>query len=71
MNILITGICGLIGANLSRALIEYGHVVVGLDNLSVGMRDNAPPCDLMIGDTQDIDKLYFGKQFDLIYFNHT
>lgn len=34
MRILVTGAAGLIGASTMRLLIEQGHTVVGLDNLS-------------------------------------
>ncbi len=36
MKVLITGICGMIGSNLSRALIERGYEVYGMDDLSCG-----------------------------------
>ncbi len=34
MNILITGIAGFIGCHVARRLLEYGHEVYGIDNLS-------------------------------------
>lgn len=36
MKILITGVAGFIGSNLNDALLENGHTVVGIDNLSTG-----------------------------------
>jgi len=36
MNILITGIAGFFGQNLSRVLIADGHTVYGIDDLSIG-----------------------------------
>ncbi|PWH17167.1 MAG: nucleoside-diphosphate sugar epimerase [Anaerolineae bacterium] len=36
MKILITGAAGFIGSNLTEALLERGHTVIGLDNLSQG-----------------------------------
>ena len=36
MKIGITGVAGFIGSNLADALIERGHQVIGLDNLSMG-----------------------------------
>jgi UDP-glucose 4-epimerase len=36
----ITGIAGFIGSNLTDALIERGHSVVGVDNLSMGSLRN-------------------------------
>ena len=34
MKIMVTGAAGFIGAHVSRALLDLGHVVVGLDNLN-------------------------------------
>jgi UDP-glucose 4-epimerase len=42
MKIVITGVAGFIGANLARTLTETGHEVLGIDNLSQGLRDNVP-----------------------------
>ena len=40
MNILVTGAAGFIGSNLTDALLNAGHTVVGLDNFSTGKREN-------------------------------
>jgi UDP-glucose 4-epimerase len=40
MNILITGAAGFISSHLVDALIAEGHIVVGVDNFSLGRRDN-------------------------------
>ena len=40
MRILITGIAGFIGCNLTRALLEKGYHVEGIDNLSTGDATN-------------------------------
>ena len=40
---LVTGAAGFIGSHLSRALLRAGHVVVALDDLSGGFRENLPP----------------------------
>ena len=37
---LITGIAGFIGSTLAHALVEQGHEVRGIDNLSTGSLDN-------------------------------
>jgi UDP-glucose 4-epimerase len=42
MKIVITGVAGFIGANLARTLVEAGHEVLGIDNLSQGLRNNVP-----------------------------
>lgn len=34
MNILVTGIAGFIGYNVSKQLLEQGHQVIGIDNLN-------------------------------------
>jgi UDP-glucose 4-epimerase len=39
ITILITGISGLIGSNLSRYLLDKGYNVLGVDNLSGGYKD--------------------------------
>ncbi|MDF9787848.1 NAD-dependent epimerase/dehydratase family protein [Polynucleobacter sphagniphilus] len=36
MRALITGVAGFIGSNLADYLLEQGHIVVGIDNLSTG-----------------------------------
>tara|TARA_Y100001938_G_C8072662_1_gene424078 strand:- start:524 stop:1519 length:996 start_codon:yes stop_codon:yes gene_type:complete len=38
MKIFVTGCAGLLGANYSRHLLENGHEVVGIDNLSGGYK---------------------------------
>ena len=43
MNILITGCCGFIGSNLSRALIERGNHIFGVDDFSVGKKEYLHP----------------------------
>jgi nucleoside-diphosphate-sugar epimerase len=40
---LITGIAGFIGSSLAHALLEQGHTVQGVDNLSTGNLDNLAP----------------------------
>lgn len=40
--ILVTGCAGFIGSNLCRDLLKQGYSVVGIDNLSYGLRENIP-----------------------------
>ena len=40
MRILVTGAAGFLGSHLTDRLLEEGHSVVGVDNLSTGSRDN-------------------------------
>jgi len=41
--IVITGAAGFIGSNLSRHLLDHGHTVVAIDNLSAGTAENLDP----------------------------
>ena len=54
---LITGMAGFIGSTLARALLEQGHTVRGIDNLSTGRMENLEEIlssvDLQIADLQD------------------
>lgn len=43
MKVLVTGGAGFIGSNLTDKLIELGHSVVVIDNLSTGKLDNVNP----------------------------
>jgi UDP-glucose 4-epimerase len=43
MNIVITGVAGFIGSNLLVKLLEAGHTITGVDNLSYGNIDNIKP----------------------------
>ncbi|MEA2106064.1 MAG: NAD(P)-dependent oxidoreductase, partial [Bacteroidota bacterium] len=43
MKILITGVAGFIGSNLTKALLNNGHFVYGIDNLSYGNLTNIEP----------------------------
>ena len=51
---LITGGCGFIGSHLADRLVADGHTVTILDNLSNGLRKNAPTdATLVVGDVAD------------------
>ena len=41
--VLITGVAGLLGANFSRYLLDDGYEVIGIDNLSGGMKESVDP----------------------------
>lgn len=57
MQVLVTGGCGFIGSHLVRWLVEQGHTVRVLDNLSSGRREALGPAlrvvDLLEGDIRD------------------
>lgn len=51
---LVTGGCGFIGSHLADALLDAGHDVRVLDNLSSGFRENlSPRAELVEGDLRD------------------
>jgi len=51
---LVTGGCGFIGSHLADALIQDGHRVRILDDLSTGHRENAPrSAEVILGDVAD------------------
>ena len=54
MIVLVTGGAGFIGSNLATALVDAGHHVRVLDDLSSGSRENvAPEVDLVTADVAD------------------
>jgi len=53
--ILITGVAGFIGSHLAKKFLREGHVVIGIDDLSVGFMEN-------IGDIMDNDYFLFIKE---------
>src|SRR5919197_6683342 len=42
MPILVTGVAGFIGSHVAEHLLNNGHEVVGIDDLSGGFTDNVP-----------------------------
>ena len=59
---LITGIAGFIGSTLAHTLVEQGHAVHGIDNLSTGRLENLEDIRSSISfqqaDIQDIDAVH-------------
>jgi len=73
MNILITGVAGLLGSRLATWILDNTeHTVVGIDNLSGGYIENIDDrvdfynIDLM-GSFDQIDSLFKEKHFDIVY----
>lgn len=68
MNILITGVAGFIGSNLADYLINRGHKVIGIDNLSYGLIEQVPEnvqfhkVDIL---SKDIYKLF--EKIDVVF----
>lgn len=59
MKFLITGIAGFLGTALAWRLLEDGHEVRGIDDLSAGREDRLPPgASLERGDVNDVPKLW-------------
>lgn len=67
MKILITGAAGLIGSHLCDNLLQEGHTVIGIDNLSYGNISNLHKDVTLIND--DVQHLhhYTDQKFDIIY----
>ena len=60
MKALVTGGAGFIGSNVVKVLIEHGHDVSVLDNLSSGYRENLasfPQAEVVEGDVRDAEAL--------------
>lgn len=54
MNVLVTGGAGFIGSRLAEGLVEQGHTVRILDNLSTGRKEAVPEgTELVVGDLRD------------------
>ena len=55
---LVTGAAGFIGSALAGKLVNAGHSVVTIDNLSTGFRENIPEkVDFIKGDCSDTDTI--------------
>jgi UDP-glucose 4-epimerase len=68
---LVTGGAGFIGSHVARSLVEMGHEVVVLDDLSGGFADNVPDEAFFVeGSVVDhdlVDDLFRRHEFDYVY----
>jgi UDP-glucose 4-epimerase len=67
---LVTGGAGYIGSHVVHQLVEEGHTVTVLDNLSLGRRENVPSqARLIVGDILNNDDLQkaFERPVDVIF----
>jgi UDP-glucose 4-epimerase len=73
MNILITGVAGLLGSRLAEYLIKNkpGVTVVGVDDLSGGYTENVPKDVKLyrydVGNTPNLDRVFDSYKFDVVY----
>lgn len=69
MKVLVTGGAGYIGSHMIRMLLQHGHDVVTLDNLSSGHRDAVSGGRFILGDLADrilLDSLFSADKYDAV-----
>ncbi len=57
LRVLVTGVAGFIGSNVAKSLLERGHSVVGIDNMSQGDKLNLSEFDDSPGFTLHFDDI--------------
>lgn len=71
MRALVTGGAGYIGSTVSNLLLDLGHNVTIIDNLSTGIKKNIPKKASFfktdISDIKKIDKIFSKKKFDIVF----
>ena len=70
MNILVTGGAGFIGSHISDALIDDGHKITIVDNLSIGKIENVPSdAEFIRVDITDkeLSDVFEDGKFDIVY----
>jgi UDP-glucose 4-epimerase len=69
--VLVTGGAGFMGAHLTRALLDRGHEVVALDDLSGGYEENVDErarfVKASVTDHEAIEKLFAQERFEHVY----
>ena len=70
-NVLVTGGAGFIGSHVAEVLVDHGHRVTVLDDLSGGFEENIPPgAEFVCGSINDNDlviRLFQEEQFDFVF----
>ena len=70
-SVLVSGGAGFIGAHVVRSLLDRGHRVVALDDLSGGFRDNVDPratfVEGSILDVPLVDRLFDTHRFAYVF----
>lgn len=71
MKVLITGIAGLLGANFARHLLNKGHKIVGIDDLSGGYEDSIPSNITFykqdLSSRKDVEKIFASEKPDYVF----
>lgn len=71
MRVLVTGGAGYIGSTVSNLLVDDGHEVNILDNLSTGKKNNIPKGAFFfkvdIGDKKRVKKILIKKKIDVVF----
>jgi len=68
--VIVTGSLGFIGSHLCNLLIDEGHTVVGIDDLSGGSSDNGGRCEHIIADCRDeerMDQIFRRERPQIVY----
>ena len=71
MKVIVTGGAGFIGAHVARHLLEAGHDVVVLDDLSGGYEENVPEGATFVAgsvaDAELVDELFRANEFSHVF----
>jgi UDP-glucose 4-epimerase len=69
--VLVTGGCGFIGSHVAELLVQRGHDVTVLDDLSGGFTDNLVPgiefITASITDREVVERLFAARKFEYVY----